>query len=385
MKAMINRFFSKRDYLIVVAMWVTAELFLFGKFGLYFQMEAEKYISEANFILENHHLSQGRYLFYLATILIIALSFLMKTGLYGAVSIILIINLLSYLYFFKALKMVFDSRLPAFLVILFLLSFWPYQTWSLFLYTECLFYSVVMILFSRLLLFKKMDIKFLGSILLILFLVIVSRPLGVLCVFPVLFFLYFHLSRRQKLFFYAVLTVAFFLLSWVVQIVFTTTPDWNMQRAFLEENIICDMPVVVSNQNLGVSDHPNQLYRLFFYITHNFSHFSGLALTRLKYFFLNTRTYYSATHNAYLLVSLLFIYGCVVLGLKKIRKTFSASLIVFIFSAIFFFALAIAFQCDDYHNRFFLTLMPLLTVLAVAGSMPVINKLITFFSRPGTS
>jgi hypothetical protein len=79
----------------------------------------------------------------------------MKIGLYGAVFIIMIINLLSYLYFFKALKKVFDSRIPAFLVILFLLSFWPYQTWSLFLYTECMFYSVVMVLFSGCYCLKK--------------------------------------------------------------------------------------------------------------------------------------------------------------------------------------------------------------------------------------
>lgn len=378
---MVGRFFKNRDYWVVVAVWAIAELLLFCKFGFYFQMEAEKYIGEARFILENHHLSQGRYLFYLSTILVIALSFLIKTGLYGAVSIILIINLASYLYFFKALKKAFDSRLPAFLVIIFLLSFWPYQTWSLFLYTECLFYSVVMVLFSRLLLFEKMDLKFLLSTFLILVLVIISRPLGILFIFPVLFFLYFHLNKRQKLFFYAVLILAFLLLGWVVQVVFTTTPDWNMQRAFLEENIICDMPVVLSNSKLEMSDHPNQLYRLFFYITHNFSHFSGLALTRLKYFFVNTRPYYSTAHNAYLLVSLFSIYGSIILGIKRITKIFSTSLISFIFSTIFFFALAIAFQCDDYHNRFFLTLMPLLTVLAVAGFIPVI-KWITFFSKP---
>ena len=139
--------------------------------------------------------------------------------------------------------------------------------------------------------------------------------------------------------------------------------------------------MVVSNSNLEVSDHPNQLYRLFFYITHNFSHFSGLALTRLKYFFLNTRTYYSVTHNAFLLISLFSIYACILIGIKRIRKTFPTSLLVFIFSAIFFFAVAIAFQCDDYHNRFFLTLMPLLTVLAVAGAQPAINKLAIFFSK----
>ena len=378
---MIKRFFSNRDYLLVVALWIVAELLLFGKFGFYFQMEAEKYISEANFILQNQHLSQGRYLFYLSTILVIALSVSLKIGLYGALSIIMIINLAGYLYFFKALKKVFDSRLPAFLVILFLLSFWPYQTWSLFLYTECLFYSVVMLLFSRLLLFEKMNLQFVVSTFLILALVIISRPLGILFVFPVLFFLFFHLTRRQKIFFFGVVILAFFLLAWVVQVVFTTTPDWNMQRAFLEENIICDMPAVISNSQLEVSDHPNQLYRLFFYITHNFSHFSGLALTRLKYFFLNTRPYYSSLHNAYLLISLFLIYACILIGVRSIKRIFPVSLLAFIFSVIFFFALAIAFQCDDYHNRFFLTLMPLLTVLAVAGATPLLNKAVTFFSK----
>jgi hypothetical protein len=230
-----------------------------------------------------------------------------------------------------------------------------------------------------------MDLKFLASTFFTLLLVILTRPLGVLFVFPVLFFLYFHLNNKQKIFFYGLLIVAFFLLSWVVQVVFTTTPDWNMQRAFLEENIICDMPVAVTNSNLVVSDHPNQLYRLFFYITHNFSHFSWLALTRLKYFFLNTRSYYSVMHNVYLLSCLFFIYACIIIGIKRIRKTFSTSVIFFIFSTVFFFAMAIAFQCDDYHNRFFLTLMPLLTVLAVAGVLPVINKLVTFFSKPGIS
>jgi hypothetical protein len=243
MKAMFKRFFLNWDYLIVVGMWIVAELLLFGKFGFYFQMEAEKYIGEANFILQNQHLSQGRYLFYLATILIIALSFSMKIGLYGALFIIMMINLAGYLYFFKALKKSFNSKLPAFLSILVLLSFWPYQTWSLFLYTECLFYSFVMFLFSRLMLYKTMDLKFLGTVFFLLLLVVISRPLGVLFVFPVLFFLYFHLSGRQKKFFYALLILAFLLLNWVVQVVFTTTPDWNMQRAFLEENIICDMPV----------------------------------------------------------------------------------------------------------------------------------------------
>ena len=385
MQERLIKSFRDKDYLIVIIMWLLFESVWYYKFGFNFQLEAGKYIGEAKFILETHHFSQGRYLFYLSTILIIAISFLIKTGLHGAVIMIMLINLGCYLFFFKALKRIFHSRLPAFMVILFLFSFWPYQSWSLFLYTECLFYSLVMLLFSRLLLFKKMDIKFLSSVFVILFLVIISRPLGVLFVFPVLIFLYFHLNSKQKRYFYAGLILAILLLGWIVQVVFTTTPDWNMQRAFLEENIICDMPVAVTNSSLEVSDHPNQLYRLFFYITHNFSHFIGLALTRLKYFFLLTRNYYSGMHNAYLLIILVLIYGCIIIGIKNILKTVSLPVLVFIFSSIFFFALAIAFQCDDYHNRFFLTLMPLLAVLSVAGCITWVRKLVTFFSKQRTS
>ena len=381
MKGKIDIISSKGDYLIVAGLWIIAEVLLFWKFGFNFQMEAEKYINEAKFILENHRLSQARYLFYFSTIFIIALSFSLKTGVYGAIVGIMIINLGSYLYFFKGLKNLFKNRAAAFVTILFLLTFWPYQSWSLFLYTECLFYSGVLILFSRLMLFEKIDTRFLFSLFFVLLFVVFSRPLGVLFIFPVLLFIYFHLSKKQKVFFYATLILAFFVLGWIVQVVFTSTPDWNMQRAFLEENIICDMPVAVTGVNLELSDHPNQLYRLFFYVTHNFSHFAGLALTRLKFFFLSTRSYYSSLHNAYLLITLGIIYGLIAIGFKNVRKTFSTALVAFIYSSICFFALTIAVQCDDYHNRFFLTLMPFLAVLALPGGSLVLKKGLFLFQN----
>jgi hypothetical protein len=381
LKDRISKTSFNKDYLIVIAMWIVAELLLFSKFGFGFEMEAKKYIREADFILENRYLSQGRYLFYLSTIIIIALSSALKIGLYGAIAFILIINLSSYLLFFKALKKIFNARPPAFIVIFFLLSFWPYQSWSLFLYTECLFYSFVILLFSHLLLFKSINRKFLIRLFILLLLVVISRPLGVLFIFPVLLFLFFHLNRKQRIFLFGSLVAASVLLVWVVQIVFTTTPDWNMKRAFLEDSMICDMPLTANNNNLILSDNSNQLYRLFYYVTHNFSHFSGLAVKRLKYFFLNTRDYYSPMHNLYLLTILAFIYGSIILGFKNIRKVFSTAGISFIFSIIFLFALTVALQCDDYHNRFFLTLMPMLTVAAVAGCRPLVIRLIAFFQN----
>ena len=123
MNGKLIKSFQEKDYLIVVIAWLLFESIWFYKFGFNFQQEATKYIDEANFISDNHHFSQGRYLFYLSTIIIIAVSFLLKTGLYGAVITIMVINLFSYLYFFKALRKNFVNPVPRFLIILFLLSF----------------------------------------------------------------------------------------------------------------------------------------------------------------------------------------------------------------------------------------------------------------------
>ena len=86
------------------------ELILIVKFGFSFQMESLKYISEADYLIRHHHLSEDRYVFYLLTILVIALSSLLHIGLYGAVIIIMGINLLAYIYFYKALQVVFPNK-----------------------------------------------------------------------------------------------------------------------------------------------------------------------------------------------------------------------------------------------------------------------------------
>jgi hypothetical protein len=378
----MKKYFAyKNEYLLIVLLWALAEFLLYLKFGFGFQMEAKKYISEADFIIQNQELSQGRYLFYLSTIIVIALCKMTGLGLYGAVFLLMLINLASYLVFLKALKKVFKATLPAVLVVIFLLSFWPYQSWTLFLFTESLFYSAVVLLFAHLLLYNGMTRKFMGVLMALLLLVIISRPLGILFIFPVLGFLFFHFTRRQRFFLLGGFVAAGALLMWVVQIVFTTTPDWNMQRAFLEENIICDLPVTLSGTSIDMTENPSQLYRLFYYITHNFSHFSGLALQRLQLFFLNTRNYYSAAHNIYNLIYIFFLYGSIIIGFRQIRKTFSTAILFFIFSVFFLFALTVSLQCDDFHNRFFLTLLPLLATLGIAGCLPLINKLFSFFKN----
>jgi hypothetical protein len=356
-----------KNYWIIVLMWLLAEAFYAWKFGFNFQLEATKYINEANFILTNHHFSQARYLFYSSTIFIIALSSLLKTGVYGALIFIMLINIFSYLYFYRALQYHFGNKNIALMVCLLLITFWPYQLWSIYLYTENIFYSSVLLLFSWLLFFKKINIRFLVITFLILALVIISRPLGILFVIPVLLFIFLHLNKKQKILFYIVSILSLIFLNLIIQTVFTTTSDWSMRRSILDQSLICDIPDTNGNKNIVLSDNPSQLYQLFFYITHNFPIAFKLALVRLRYFFFMVRDYYSIIHNAYLLVYLISIYLLIIFRFKKIYDALSKPLGTFIISVILLFALTISLQCDDYHNRFFLTLMPIFMTLPVVA------------------
>jgi hypothetical protein len=368
--------FRGNGYLFIILLWFLFEVIWYLCFGVHFELESEKYIYEARYILQNHGFSQFRYLFYFSTIAVIAFSYAINIGLYGALFIILLINLLSYLYFFKALQRLFTDGLSPYLIIGFLLSFWPYQSWSLYLYTECMFYSAVLLLFAHLILFRRLSFKFLVAAFFILFLLVLSRPLGILFVLPTLLFIFFKLSKRQQLFFYGAVVLFLALMNFVVQVVFTTTSDWNMVRALTEDSIICDMPRNAGNAQLDLSQNPNQLYQLVYYISHNFSHFAGLAVTRLRYFFTMVRSYYSTAHNLYLVVILVVLYGSIVGGIKRIFKSMPVSLGVFIFSSIIMFSMAIAFQCDDYHNRFFLTLVPFLVTMAAVEVVPILCQFI---------
>jgi hypothetical protein len=361
-------------YGTVILMWFFFTSLWYLYLGFHFDLEAEKYIHEAAYLLQYHRLSETRYLFYFSTTAIIAFCDVVGLGLHGALLLIMAVNLFSYLFFFRALVGLFKDRLLALLVVFLLLSFWPYQSWTLYLYTECFFYSAVLMLFAQLLLCRSLSLRFLVLTSLLLFLVVSSRPLGILFVFPTLLFIFFKLSGRQKLLFALAVLLAFVLFNYIVQTVFTTTSDWSLKKTIAEADIICNIPGPASGEKLDLSDNPNQLYQLFYYVTHNFFYFSSLALARLRYFFTMVRSYYSSFHNAVLVAYLLLIYISILFGIKSIVRFLSPALCLFIFSTLVFFTVTIALQCDDYHNRFFLTLMPFLMTMTVVALRPLIYR-----------
>jgi hypothetical protein len=344
----------------------------YNLFGIFTQLEAEKYIYQADYFCRYGSLSASRYWFYSATIFIIVFATKINIGLTGAFVIQAIINFFAYLLFYKALKKILATT-TAIIVIVYLLAFLPYQSWVVYLYTESIFYSTILILISVLILLKPDNSKNTFIIVLALLLTVISRPLGVLFVCSTYLYLFYAANKKWKIVILCggivVLAGSYF----IINTIFSSIEDWTITKPFEEDNIICDLPSTIHSTSLYLNKSAGPLYQLFFYIHHNFAHFIQYAGIKLRYFFLMRRDYYSSLHNAYILLNIIPVYILAIIGLFKEGKL-SKEIKAFILSSIILYAIAIVLQCDDYHNRFILSIYPFFVILAAKS---VENLLVT--------
>ena len=358
---------------IIVTIWLLTTLFYWHSFELGTDLEADKYIREARHFINTGHISETRYWFYCVTIFIIVTSLKLGLGLYGAFIIQGIINLLAYLFFFKALKSIFTNKLVALCIIIYLLLFWPYQSWVVFLYTESIFYSAILILTATLILYKPVNMKNIFFISLALLLTIISRPLGILFTVGVYLYIFYYAQKLQKIIIAGGSVVLLVLGYVVINKIFSTLPDWHITQAFEEESIICDWPSSAPHPLLNLDKTGSPVYQLYYYVIHNFSHCIHFVGIKLQYFFFMTRNYFGRGHNYFLLLNIIPVYFLAAFSLfiKKENKRIA----IFLLSSIFIYTLAISLQCDDYHNRFVLSIYPFFVVLAAISAEHFISLL----------
>ena len=356
---------SRYAKLIIIICWFFVTILYLKLFGIVTNFEAEKYISEAQRFMDSGSFSAPRYWFYCITIFIIVLALKLKIGLAGAFVIQSLLNICAYLYFYSSLKKLFQIPLTPLFIIIYLLFFWPYQDWVVYLFTESAFFSLLLILTATLIRYKPDNLKNMLIALLALILVIISRPLGILFAGSIFIYIFYSANKRWKTilsFFSLLMLISSF---YIINTIFSTIKDWHITQAFEQESIICDLPGTVQSHiklDLAISGKP--VFQLFYYVTHNFSHFLHFAGVKLQYFFLMTRPYYSKAHNYFLLFNTIIIYLLILGGFFVKQANFSKAISLFLISSIALYTLTIIFQCDDYHNRFILSIYPFFVILA---------------------
>jgi hypothetical protein len=249
---------------------------------------------------------------------------------------------------------------------------YPYQEFNSFLYTESLFYSLTLLLSCYIIRIEKLTYKKLLGLTLLLAIVCVTRPTGLLFLPPAFLYIFFVFCRKistlKKITILAALCLGFLFL---LNSALGSGGELDFMLPFRDEQIICGVPTLPGLPAIQTSTNGNSLYGLGYYILHNPVQFIRLAGFRTLAFFGLHRSYYGTGHNLFLIF---YFYSIDIAALISIpywirRRPFA---LIYFVTAIMLTWITVMMTCDDWHNRFYLTISPLLIFLG----LPTVQKLL---------
>lgn len=357
---------AKNQFIFLGFSWVLVQCFLLWQNGIVTGLEAEKYITQANNFLQFGKPASNNFYFYSTQIFLIAAAIKLQVGFTVIVIIQLLLNLFATIMFYRLAICFLKSPLIAVMATFFFIVNIPYQVYNSFLFTESIFYSLTIIYSSLLLRLKNLTIK--NILLLMLFLVLLSftRPTGILFVAASALYIFFrffnHLSVLNKTLIISC-TVLLFLIT--VNTMLEAGGELDFMLPFKKENIICG----VNTNNyaeIKTLEKGNSLQGIIYYIFNNEQQFLELAKLKTISFFGMIRSYYSPFHNAWLILFFYPFYILSIWGIWKKTKQKNKR-IIYMITIIMLYWITTLLTCDDWHNRFILTVSPFLFLLGFAA------------------
>jgi|GEM_PF-2186246 len=351
---------------LLVLLWLLVQAGIWWSYGTVTGLEAEKYIAAARHIIESGDFPERKYLFYALTPLLIAASLKLGAGFSGAVCGQLLLNAVSTAFFYRLLRALTRSDRAALAGTAALILFLPYQTWNVYLYTESLFLSFIPLLLYAAYRFSEKQNNARGiALLLCLAGVVCARPFGLLFLPALALYGMRLLPFRLRLLSLVLAAAALGLMYLALNRAFAGSMDWNALLPNERGETICDVPDPALQQPLQLARAGNPVDQLFYYIIHNPGHYLRLSALRLRAFLLPTRDWYSTAHNLFLIGWIALLYAGLIAGIRPLRRLAPPAFRLLLAGMLAGYTAAITLQCDDYHNRFLMALIPL---LILAGS-----------------
>ena len=362
---------SGRPETLVLLLWMAINAYFLIRNGVVTSGEAEKYIRQAHIFIQTGHPETRNFWLYFIQIALLSLCLKAHLGFVFALSIQLLFNFLATFYFFKTVSILFDSGKIALVATILLLLDLPYQEFNVYLQTESLFQSFSLLLSCYILRIERISTARVGFILLSLFILSVTRPIGILYIPAAFFYLSFFGLRTKG----PLIKIAFFSLSSLVFLylldkAMNSGGELDFMLPFREEHIICGCPTVHQARHFGLPPNSNALFSLIFYILHYFRDFSRLAALKTLAFWGLFRTYYSFSHNLALMAIFYPLSLMSFFGIFSWARKFPFGLL-YLLSVVLLTWATVILTCDDWHNRLYLSISPYIILL----SLPFMQKL----------
>lgn len=364
--SLIQGFYKPKYQLIFLGViWLSFQVLFLWKNGIVITGEAGKYINQATLFLNSGKFSSQKFLFYSIQILLIAFCLKLQFSFLFVVFIQVIVNGISILFFYKLVsKLSCSPLLPFFSTVYFLLFFY-YHIYNTFLYTESLFFSFSVIytyfLFTR----ENFNAKNFLLILLFLALLYFTRPTGIFFLPATFLFIVIKFSPRNAYTIILIVSVAviiafYFLLNYSLH----SGGEFDFLLPYLKENIICGVSTIQQQHNFSVPVEKNSIAGLLYIITHHFQLFARLGFQKLLSFFGIYRPFYSSFHNIFAMSYFYVLYIIIITGIKNLFVNYKAE-VWFLLCNIWLMAISVMVSCDEWSNRFILSVLPSILLLGV--------------------
>ena len=367
--------------LILFAFWLIIQSLFLKSLGIVTTLEATKYTDECQHLLLYGNFSDKKYLFY--SVYILTHIFFYKLGfeIIGVYIFQLLLNLLATYLFFELTFKTTRKKSISFLAVLLLLLTQTFEMWTVYLYTESVFSSLVVIFCYCLLSLNHQQKWNMIFTVFLFFLLIFARPTGVLFIPILLIYFLFILIRQKKylkaLFFTSLATIIFVAL---VNHVMQSSDTFNFIKPFVEEQVICDVPVQVLNPDTSQTASQS-LSDILNYIIHHKQQFAHLSFQRFISFWGLQRPFNSRSHNLFFAFFFYPIYFLGLIGFTKLYKQ-QKRVFIFIISTFFFFTLSVMLSCDEWSNRFIVPIIPFVMMLGAIGIYYCYTTLRIFYRKP---
>jgi len=365
-------FIEKRILFSLILYFLMSGLLLYH-FGLQTGGEAEKYIDNANRILQGNELRNGFFgIFYLAYSLLVAFFVKFNLPLVGVAVVQIVLSAMAAICLYRLLQQTLKNNTVAFLFFIAYLCCYPIQRWNFFLYSESFHSSLLLmgLYFFYTTLQGIRSGKWVLSILLLL--ILFSRPVGMLfwiSAIGVLLMWLYH--RQQKLLAGGIMLLGLLALVGLANSPVTAfvNPD-SIKRM----EVICQVPVAQTDTSYQEFNRSG-LVKAYTVIRDDigWGNFLGIGFKKLGNFFGMYRPYYSWQNNGLLWLYWIF-YPLALIGIFSKQPPEFLYIKWFSIYYLLLTSLAIFFTCDDWANRFISPAFPFVLILAAAGMFRLFTK-----------
>lgn len=357
-----NKILNK-DYYIYLSIIILYSLFLYLIYcqsGIVTINEAEKYVSASKKLMSgnieyliNYHLFYCGYIFFITPFFAIG----------GAFAVIIAQAILSCVAAYsikKSIDIITPANKSSILSMIIFLFSYPIQYWTLTLFSDSFFVSLICIALYFTL--KKKNSVQTVCWLVILLVLIFTRPPGV---FIALVFGCYYLYTSRLLSPTKILLSGILLLLLLFAVLFHMPVE---TKGYIKPIVAGSIIVEKSDYDIPEFNRlkRSSLFEAYRHLLkqHGFSKTAGLYFKKLISFFTLTRPYYSIINNSMLAAHYL-VYLMAIIGLFALKN--KKALILLFVTTIFLVSNLTALTYNEWHYRFTLAIFPFLIVLSVVS------------------